>query len=261
MWLQCFEAGYQVIAARSPQAKGRVERNHTVCQDRLVEELRLTGISEIAAANAFLEGGYLDELNAEFAKPPIDSTDAHSALLATQHLGDTPCFSETRVVSADYVVQFENRLFHIKPEERRRLMKPGSSVEVRERLDGSLNFFTTDATAASGPPLGTSASREKFKLLFFDVGIVGTLCGMPKLFVLAMYLLALNAGAAAEQFVGQERYTQVYASVYQREALASRRAPLLRIPALRREDPQFTAGPGIRDCGTHEVHPVIRTET
>lgn len=141
----CEKLGIEVIVARSPQAKGRVERNHAVYQDRLVKELRLAGISEIASANAFLEGGYLEKLNAKFAKPPIDSTDGHVPLLAHQHLSDILCFSETRVVSADYVVQFENRLFQIKPQKRRRLMSPGSSVEVHKWLDGSLHFFTTDA--------------------------------------------------------------------------------------------------------------------
>ena len=59
-------------------------------------------------------------------------------------------------------------------------------------------------TAASGLPLGASASQEKFKLLFLDVGLAGNLCGVSEQFVLEKELLAINAGAVAEQFVGQE---------------------------------------------------------
>ena len=44
------------IHANTPQAKGRVERANQTLQDRLVKELRLAGISDIDAANAFLPG-------------------------------------------------------------------------------------------------------------------------------------------------------------------------------------------------------------
>ena len=49
------ELGIQMIFARSPQAKGRVERTAGTFQDRLVTELRLAGASSIGAANSVLE--------------------------------------------------------------------------------------------------------------------------------------------------------------------------------------------------------------
>ncbi len=51
------------IVAGSPQAKGRIERLWGIFQDRLVTELRLAGISDLAAANAFLRT-YLGRHNA-----------------------------------------------------------------------------------------------------------------------------------------------------------------------------------------------------
>ncbi len=48
------ELGIELIHARSPQAKGRVERLFGTLQDRLVKELRLQGISTIPEANRFL---------------------------------------------------------------------------------------------------------------------------------------------------------------------------------------------------------------
>src|SRR5213075_1060550 len=53
----------ELIMARSPQAKGRVERRNALFQDRLVKELRLRGISDIDQANAYLEQRFLPELN------------------------------------------------------------------------------------------------------------------------------------------------------------------------------------------------------
>ena len=79
----CASLGIQIIAASSPQAKGRVERNHGTHQDRLVKKLRRLGIADAAAANAFLEATYLPEHNVRFAQAPgvargLSSADAES---------------------------------------------------------------------------------------------------------------------------------------------------------------------------------------
>lgn len=140
--LACEKLGIEVIVARSPQAKGRVERNHAVYQDRFVKELRLAGIDEIDEANEFLRESFLDALNAKFAKPAIDPVDAHVALLADQRLENILCFEEPRVVAQDYVVQFERRLLQIRRQKRVRLPAPGTQVIVRRWLDGSVHVFT-----------------------------------------------------------------------------------------------------------------------
>jgi len=59
----------EVIPANSPQAKGRVERNHGVDQDRLVKELRLEGISTISGSQQVLmPETYLPKMNAKFGR-------------------------------------------------------------------------------------------------------------------------------------------------------------------------------------------------
>src|SRR5216684_1774161 len=73
----CASLGIQIIAASSPQAKGRVERNHGTHQDRLVKKLRRLGIADAAAANAFLEQTYLPEHNRRFAVTPASGEDFH----------------------------------------------------------------------------------------------------------------------------------------------------------------------------------------
>lgn len=113
--LACDKLGIQVITANSPQAKGRVERNHGVYQDRFVKELRLKGIATLEAANQFLKKTYLPHINRKFARPPSDPADAHVPLLDVD-LREVFCFEHKRVVSNDFVIRFEGRLFQITAE-------------------------------------------------------------------------------------------------------------------------------------------------
>jgi len=135
----CDKLGVQVIAANSPQAKGRVERNHGLDQDRLVKELRLKGISTIAEANRFLEKTYLPKMNEKFSRPPADTADAHVPL-GNVSLKDIFCFLYERTISNDYVVRFEKRLFQIL-KSNSTLPKPKDKVTIRIRLDGSLSIL------------------------------------------------------------------------------------------------------------------------
>ena len=73
----CAALGIQIIAASSPQAKGRVERNHGTHQDRLVKKLRRLEIADATAANTFLEQTYLPEHNRRFAVAPASAEDFH----------------------------------------------------------------------------------------------------------------------------------------------------------------------------------------
>ena len=132
----CDKLGVQVIAANSPQAKGRVERNHGVDQDRLVKELRLAGISTIEQANIFLLKTYLPYMNSKFSRPPKSTDDAH-VKPGMAALDDILCMEHDRKVSKDYIVRFECRLFQILPEAKQK-PRPGDIVIVRIRLDSSV---------------------------------------------------------------------------------------------------------------------------
>ena len=139
----CDKLGVSVIAAHSPQAKGRVERNHGVDQDRLVKELRLAGISAMAEANQFLEKTYLPKMNRKFSRPAAQPEDAHVPLGNT-NLKNIMCLEFERVVANNYVIRFENRLFQIL-KTKKLLPKPKDKVLVRIRLDGSLSIIWKDA--------------------------------------------------------------------------------------------------------------------
>jgi hypothetical protein len=64
------ELGVQMIAAYSPQARGRSERSFGTWQGRLPQELRLAGICSVEGANRFLRERYIAEFNSKFKAAP-----------------------------------------------------------------------------------------------------------------------------------------------------------------------------------------------
>jgi hypothetical protein len=107
------ELDVKPIFARSPQAKGRIERSFETLQDRLVKELRLAGVSSLEQANAFLDK-YLPKYNARFAIKPFRKTDLHRAVPKTLNLDEVFCIKEYRTIGNGFTCQWKNRLFLIK---------------------------------------------------------------------------------------------------------------------------------------------------
>lgn len=95
----CASLGIQIIAASSPQAKGRVERNHGTHQDRLVKKLRRLQIADAAAANTFLEQTYLPEHNRRIAVAPTSAEDFHRRVPSRTTLDRVFQLEEARVLS------------------------------------------------------------------------------------------------------------------------------------------------------------------
>jgi hypothetical protein len=136
----CAKLGIEIIAAGTPQAKGRVERSHGTQQDRLIKKMRLLGISDDAAANAYLETTYLPQHNARFAVSPSSPVDYH--LPRAPHVADRDvfCLEHTRTVNNDFVVQFGKRGLQLDRVARGRV-PGGSRVIVRETRDGQLRVI------------------------------------------------------------------------------------------------------------------------
>src|ERR1700722_16100249 len=109
------ELDIELIRARSPQAKGRVERLFGTAQDRWVKEMRLAGVSSLAQANVLLTERLLPEHNRRFAVRPQQARDAHRALGAKHNMASILSIQEKRVVSNDYVVRFQNRCYQLLP--------------------------------------------------------------------------------------------------------------------------------------------------
>ena len=133
------ELGIDMIFANSPQAKGRVERGFRTHQDRLVKELRLAGISDMAAANVFLEGIYIGKHNGKFAVAPANRANAHRTLLRTQILDGILCVKLNRTLANDYTLRYKNKFYQVTVGQRIRI-KPGNVVTIEERLGGALRL-------------------------------------------------------------------------------------------------------------------------
>jgi transposase len=138
----CATLGIQIIPASSPQAKGRVERNHGTQQDRLVKKLRRQGIADLTRANAFLETDYWADHNRRFAQAPASADDFHVARPRGLRLDTVFRLEETRTVSNDWVVRYANR--HLQLERQSGLAPARSTVVVCEAVDGRLEIRYRD---------------------------------------------------------------------------------------------------------------------
>jgi hypothetical protein len=107
--LMCEKLGIKIIAASSPQAKGRVERTHGTNQDRLIKKLRLKGISSYEEMNRYLREQYLPAHNARFAREPASSADYHLPMNRRVKPEALWCWEEERQLSNDGVISYERR--------------------------------------------------------------------------------------------------------------------------------------------------------
>lgn len=128
--------GIRQIFARSPEARGRSERAFGTIQGRLPQELRLAGITDYAAANAYLETHFVPDFNRRFTVRPAEPESAFvrvagvdlTLLLSVQH---------ERVVRNDSTVTF-NRLVLQLPRTRERAHYVRCPVLVHEFADESI---------------------------------------------------------------------------------------------------------------------------
>ena len=126
--------GVEHIPSYSPQARGRSERLNRTFQDRLVNELRVAGITTLAAANQYLAEQFVPQHNATFARAPRDPVSAFVPLNQVD-LDPILCHEEERVVARDNTVTLAGRPLQIAPQPGRRSCA-GLSVLVRQHLDG-----------------------------------------------------------------------------------------------------------------------------
>ena len=128
------------IQANSPQAKGRVERVNRTLQDRLVKEMRLNGISTLAAGNAFLHE-FVERFNTRFAKPALIAVDAHRELMhTTTELDLMMSFQSQRKISKNLEVRYNNQVYQLIAVERRRRLT-GAQATICEHYDGRISIL------------------------------------------------------------------------------------------------------------------------
>jgi transposase len=126
----------QLIGARSPQAKGRVERLFGTLQDRLVKELRRAGAENLEEANAVL-WKYLPRFNRRFTQPPAQSGSAYRPQLSRAEANARICFTYWRTVTKDHTVSLFGHDLNL-PDIPVRLNLAGRRIQLRHRMDGRL---------------------------------------------------------------------------------------------------------------------------
>jgi transposase len=133
------QLGIELIAAYSPEARGRSERMFGTLQKRLPQELRLNNITTMDAANRFLREHYLDEHNRRFAVQADAEGDAFVPW-AGPGLADILCLQEERTVGNDNTVRYKRLVLQL-PADRHRHHYVKTKVRVHEYPDGTLAIF------------------------------------------------------------------------------------------------------------------------
>jgi len=127
----------EAIHARTPQAKGRVERANQTLQDRLVKEMRLGKIGTLDAGNAFL-AQYMETHNKRFAVAPRSDENAHRKLLhGAREIALILAEQNERILSRNLICQYKNTLYQIVATRQKYTLRNARAV-VCERPTGEI---------------------------------------------------------------------------------------------------------------------------
>lgn len=123
------ELGIELILARSPQAKGRIERLWNTLQSRLPVEFELAGISDIASANQFLET-YIYKFNSQFAVEPKNAESLFCPVDNSINLDYILCVKDKRKVDAGGVFSYKGKSFKLPNNEYTKNIYAGTTIDV-----------------------------------------------------------------------------------------------------------------------------------
>ena len=155
------ELGVTQVFARSPEAKGRVERANGTFQDRLVAELRLAGANNIGEANLVLEE-FLPRFNERFGVPATQPEPCYRPRNPGLDIDAILCIKEKRRVAKDNTVRYHGRTLQLFADNDRRSYAR-TRVEVQERSDGRLLVYYQGKVLTPGeaPPLAASLRAHR----------------------------------------------------------------------------------------------------
>jgi hypothetical protein len=162
----CGHLGIRIIAAGSPEAKGRVERNHGTHQDRLVKKMRRRNIATHQAVNQYLEQEYCDDHNRRFAVDAASEVDYHLPAPSARRLREIFRLETERVLGNDWVIRHDNRFYQVEGDSAR-YAPAKSKVLVCEWEDGSMEIHYRgrklschEITERPGKPAAAQSTRR-----------------------------------------------------------------------------------------------------
>jgi transposase len=133
------ELGINQIKARSPQAKGRIERLWGTLQSRLMVELRLAGISSIESANEFLPG-FVGRYNSQFSVEAADPTSAFIKRPTGKSTNNIICLKDERQADRGSAISFQGKLYQLLDTcSKTALLRFQAKVAILTHLDGSIS--------------------------------------------------------------------------------------------------------------------------
>ena len=131
------ELNVEMIAAYSPQARGRSERSFGTWQNRLPQELRLASIGGIEEANRFLRQRYIAEFNQLFARPAREKGTAFRRC-HRKDLDQVFSIHTERTVAKDNTIAIRDRRWQLDRTPFRRTLAD-CRVRICEHLDGTVS--------------------------------------------------------------------------------------------------------------------------
>jgi transposase len=154
------ELGITHVRAKSPEAKGRIERANGTFQDRLVSELRLSRASNITEANLVLRA-FLPRFNRRFGVPAAQLGQAYRPVSLGTDIKGILCIKQRRRVARDNTVQYRGRNLQLFPDAEK-VSYAGAYVEIQERLDGQILACYQDRilTPQDAPPLAATLRTQ-----------------------------------------------------------------------------------------------------
>jgi transposase len=135
------------IQAFSPQAKGRVERGFGTLQDRLIAELAHEGITDIDAANAWLQKIFINRYNRRFAKKPQSPTSSFRKISKSE-IYLKVSYGYEAIVGNDNCVRLGGLIIDI-PKPKTRMSYARKRVLVRHHVDGKWSVWDNDTKIAA----------------------------------------------------------------------------------------------------------------
>ena len=157
----CKQLGTQIEYSSVPQAKGRVERMFETLQSRLPVEMRLAGVSDMKAANEFLDS-YINEFNSRFALPADGIKSVFESQPSEEIINLTLAILTERTVDSGHSIQFNRRYYRMLDERGMQVhYRKGTKVMVIKAFDGSLYCAVNDKDVHVLDEVPHRASKSK----------------------------------------------------------------------------------------------------